>query len=414
MKPRIAVDYLLLGLSVIAVAVGVVRVVEHHVSDPWFALGFAGLIGLGEVAQFRFAQGRTFAPIGFTCGVAYIFLQPPAVGSPSVPQVVCVVAAGMAAGAAPRLLAGMWWDPADAARRFLVVVFGATLMDLFSQRTSWAEGSAYLAAAVMFICGLGMLAVDALLATARLTALSGRPWRVAIRDNARRSVFIGGAMVASAILLAAATSLLSWWGTVTVFAPLLVVDLAYVRYAKAQRTYRSTVRALGRITDIAGYRRRGSSQRAADLAIAIGNDLGLTPPRMQALEFAAYLEGIGELTLENQAPAAGIAATPDELRVAARASADVIGRTDVLNDVATIVRYSRDAYRTSRPGVGNIPLESGVLRLALDYEQCAASEPDRSAGVPPTIALGVGDAYDPALVDSLTRVLAGGFRYSLS
>ncbi|HEY3508645.1 MAG TPA: HD domain-containing phosphohydrolase, partial [Kribbella sp.] len=181
----------------------------------------------------------------------------------------------------------------------------------------------------------------------------------------------------------------------------------------AQRTYRTTVRSMARSTEIAGFSSPGQNARTAALAVAIGNDLGLTPARMEALEYAALLSGVGQLALADPSPGgASLLRTREERQRAAEIGAAVIERSGVLDHVAEIVRHSNDPYRHGRANDSSIPVESGIVNVALAYEQLvgegSGQSPDKAME---SIGLGIGAEYDPVVVDSLRRVVGRGFRF---
>ena len=195
--------------------------------------------------------------------------------------------------------------------------------------------------------------------------------------------------------------------------PLLLTQFAFRRFASAQRTYRTTVRSMARSTEIAGFSSPGQNARTAQLAVALGNDLGLTLARMEALEYAALLSGVGQLALADPSPGgASLLRTREERQRAAAIGASVIERSGVLDHVAEIVRHSNDPYRHGRANNSDIPVESGIVNVALAYEQLVGEgtgqSPDKAME---SIGLGIGAEYDPVVVESLRRVIGRGFRF---
>ena len=84
--------------------------------------------------------------------------------------------------------------------------------------------------------------------------------------------------------------------------PLLVTQLAFRRYAGIRATYLQTVRSLARVTEVAGYVEAGHSRRVSRLAVAVGRGLGLAEPELLALEYAALMHDIGQLSLRDPIP----------------------------------------------------------------------------------------------------------------
>jgi response regulator RpfG family c-di-GMP phosphodiesterase len=254
---------------------------------------------------------------------------------------------------------------------------------------------------------------DALVEAGQVTEHDNRPFPAALRDELMVMGRIGLAMGISGMLLAAGTSLLGLWAPPLVVVPLLLTQFAFRRFASAQRTYRTTVRSMARSTEIAGFSSPGQNARTAKLAVAVGHDLGLAPPRMEALEYAALLSGVGQLALADPSPGgASLLRSREERRRAAEIGASVIERSGVLDHVAEIVRHSNDAYRHGRANNADIPLESGIVNVALAYEQLVGEGGGPSPGkAMENIGLGIGAEYDPVVVESLRRVVARGFHF---
>ena len=398
-------------------AAALVLTARRGVTGWPFALTFGALIAVGEMVQFRVDRSRNRAPIATSAALGYCLLRGPQVSvPPDVAQVVAVAAVATAIGVLPRIVAGLWWDAVVSCRRLLsvgaaAVVFAAVApLDL-----SW-NGSASHA---LPLCGAMLLAVssaavlDAIVGAGQATERYNRPFPAALRDELGVTARIGMAMAISGMLLAAGTSIAGLWAPPLVLVPLLLTQFAFRRYSSAQRTYRTTVRSMARSTEIAGFSSPGQNARTAALAVAIGNDLGLTPARMEALEYAALLSGVGQLALADPSPGgASLLRTREERQRAAEIGASVIERSGVLDHVAEIVRHSNDPYRHGRANNPSIPVESGIVNVALAYEQLvgegSGQSPDKAME---SIGLGIGAEYDPVVVDSLRRIVGRGFRF---
>ncbi len=388
---------------------------ERGVTEWSFVLVFGLLIAVGEMVQFRVDLIRNRAPIATSAALGYAMLRGPAIDKPpSLAQIVAVTAVATVIGIGPRVLAGLQWDAVVSSRRVLSVACAAAVFNVMTPTNLEWDGSwthALQLTGAMVVAVLSAVLVDALVGAGQATERYSRPFPSALRDELGVAARIGMAMGISGILLAAGTSLLGLWAPPLVVVPLLLTQFAFRRYASAQTTYRSTVRSMSRTTEVAGFSAPGQNLRTARLAAAIGNDLGLSPKRMEALEYAALLSGVGQLALADPSPGgASLLRTRDERRKAAEIGADVIERSGVLDHVAEIVRHSSDSYREGRANNPDVPLESAIINVATAYEQLAL-ESDRGGAAMESISLGVGDEYDPGVVESLRRVLGRGFRF---
>ncbi|TDO63927.1 hypothetical protein EV651_105150 [Kribbella sp. VKM Ac-2571] len=382
-----------------------------------FALTFGVLIAVGEMVQFRVDRTRNRAPIATSAALGYCLLRGPQVAiPPDVAQVVAVAAAATAIGVLPRILAGLWWDAVVSCRRLLSVGAAAVVFAAVApSHLSW-NGSASHAVPLggaMLLAVSSAATLDAIVGAGQATERYNRPFPAALRDELGVTARIGMAMAISGVLLAAGTSIVGLWGPPLVLVPLLLTQFAFRRYSSAQRTYRSTVRSMARSTEIAGFSSPGQNARTAALAVAIGNDLGLRPARMEALEYAALLSGVGQLALADPSPGgASLLRTREERQRAAEIGAAVIERSGVLDHVAEIVRHSNDPYRHGRANNSAIPVESGIVNVALAYEQLVGEGSGQSpAKAMESIGLGIGAEYDPVVVESLRRIVGRGFRF---
>jgi hypothetical protein len=202
--------------------------------------------------------------------------------------------------------------------------------------------------------------------------------------------------------------------------PVLVMQRALRRYSAIRATYQQTIRALARMTDLAGYTDPGHARRVCRLALAIGRDLDLTEPELLDLEYAALLHDIGQLSLADPLPGgATVLATPWVAAEVAARGAEVVRQTGVLDRVARVLEAQPLSYRAqlavSEAAVGEdeaVGDESerraaAILRVANDFEDLRTAEPGPSAHVRALarIRRGIGDPYDPRAVESLTRLV---------
>jgi HD domain-containing protein len=398
-------------------AVALIMTARRGLTEWPFALTFGLLIAIGEMVQFRVDRSRNRAPIATSAALAYVMLRGPAIHiTPDVAQIIAVTGVATVAGIMPRAVAGLGWDLVISSRRVLSVgcaaaVFALVTPDRLLWNGHWTH--ALPLAGTMLLAVLSAGVMDALVGAGQATERLNRPFPAALRDELVVMGRIGMAMGISGMLLAAGTSLLGLWAPPLVIVPLLLTQFAFRRFASAQRTYRTTVRSMARSTEIAGFSSPGQNARTASLAVAIGNDLGLTPARMEALEYAALLSGVGQLALADPSPGgASLLRSREERQQAAEVGASIIERSGVLDHVAEIVRHSNDPYRQGRASNPDIPVESGIVNVALAYEQLVGEGTGQTAGkAMENIGLGIGAEYDPVVVESLRRVVGRGFRF---
>ncbi|GAA1585841.1 metal-dependent phosphohydrolase [Kribbella sancticallisti] len=400
-----------LGLAALSMTV------RRGVTEWPYALTFGFLVAIGEMVQFRVDRNRNRAPIATSAALGYAVLRPPEVAiPPDVAQIIAVVGLATLAGVLPRMIAGLRWDVVVSCRRVLSVACAAAVFAAVTPSDLYWSGSwrhAIPLTGAMLLAVLSAATIDALVGAGQATERFNQPFPAALRDEVVMAARIGMAMGISGILLAIGTSLLGLWGPPLVLVPLLLTQFAFRRFASAQRTYRTTMRSMARSTEIAGFSSPGQNARTAQLAVAMGHDLGLRPARMEALEYAALLSGVGQLALADPSPGGtSLLRSREERQQAAEIGASIIERSGVLDHVAEIVRHSNDPYRLGRANNPNIPVESGIVNVALAYEQLVGEGSGQSpAKAMENIGLGIGAEYDPVVVESLRRVIGRGFQF---
>ncbi|MGW7683790.1 HD-GYP domain-containing protein [Kribbella sp. NPDC054772] len=407
----------IIGAGTVLGLVALLLTLRSGVTNWPFVAAFGLLIAVGEMVQFKVDRSRNRAPIATSAALAYATLRGNGLDlAPDVTQVMAVTWIATLTGLVPRAIAGMSADLVVANRRFIsvacaAVVFAAVVPDDLNWDHSWTHAILLLLAMILAVLSAGV--IDALVGAGQATERLSVPFPAALRDELVIMGQIGMAMALGGVLLSAGASLIGLWAVPLVVVPLLLTQFAFRRFASAQRTYRATVRSMARSTEIAGFSSPGQNVRTATLAVAIGHDLGLTPNRMEALEYAALLSGVGQLALADPSPGgASLLRTREERQRAAEIGASVIERSGVLDHVAEIVRHSNDPYRQGRANNSDIPVESGIVNVALAYEQLvgegSGQSPDKAME---SIGLGIGAEYDPVVVESLRRIVGRGFRF---
>lgn len=192
------------------------------------------------------------------------------------------------------------------------------------------------------------------------------------------------------------------WAVAVALMPYGFSHIAFVRESGTRGTYGQMIRALARIPEVAGLAPDGHAARSAEVAVAIGQDLGMTPHEVAELEYAALMHDIGRITLNE--PAILKAGYTDE--DIARWGAQIVAEAPYLGTVAKLIELQHHPYR--QPGEQtdeSLPTSSKIIRVASAYDQAV-----HETGLPPLEALEVlhrGAAYDfdPVIVSALRSVL---------
>jgi hypothetical protein len=236
------------------------------------------------------------------------------------------------------------------------------------------------------------------------------PVPAAIGDELRATVGIGAAIGATGILIALAASLMRLWALPALCVPLLVAQFSLRRYSGIRATYRQTIRALAKVTEVGGYVAPGHSRRVAALAVATGREVGMTESDLLDLEYAALMHDIGQLSLADPIPRGStLVVPPVERRRIAELGAEVVRSSGALDQVALIVERQADPYRRNRrPADPTLPLGSRIIKAASVYDDIVAAapgDPRVRADALERLRLGMAYEYDPQVVEALANVV---------
>jgi hypothetical protein len=359
------------------------------------ALAFGGLVAFGELLRLGLPGGREAAPIAMVGALSYALLllpvhgQPPAHSHPFRPVVlppelvIAVCAVGMMVGALPHIAAGRPAGVTGMCTRlvavagvafiFRSVVYGF-LVPLGKPEARWELIAGVMAVLIFF----GWLIDTVVTALIRADDVGAR-FAVALVDEIRLQWQLGLAVGASVIITVFSVKSIGLPILIAFIGPLLVTQVAFRRYAGIRATYLQTVRSLARVTEVANYVEAGHSRRVSRLAVAIGRGLGMAEPELLALEYAALMHDIGQLSLHDPIPggATVLVSPADQDRIAAF-GADVISQAGVLDEVAQLVRAQAWPARGHDPAP---PLGSRIIRAANAFDDMVGSSTERDRSI---------------------------------
>jgi hypothetical protein len=416
------------GLVALAALLAVVSSValvasSGELSHARVALVFAAFVAIGELFRITLPGDREEAPLATGVALAFALL----VGEPAdratygVAQVVTIAAVGTLVGLVPHVVAGRAPRGDDVARRVLVVAAAAALFRslLDSSLAPAITDSPLILAGVMVtvaafagLCDIGLAAVAraGLHAQPQMSRRAGPHFLRILRDEARARIALGSAIGATGVLIALAAQVMSLWALPVFAVPLLLAQFAFRRWSASRATYLQTIEALSRVTEVGGYTETGHARRVADLAVAVGRDLGLSERHLLDLEYAALMHDLGQLSLHEPIPggATTVADRAEQLRIAAM-GADVVRQTGVLDRVAAIVELQAQPYRRPHVDVDpGVPLGSRIIRAVNAYDDLVGDSPERGRALEALerLRLGMAYEYDPVVVESLSRVVS--------
>ena len=189
-----------------------------------------------------------------------------------------------------------------------------------------------------------------------------------------------------------------------------------VSYERLERTFLSTVEALANALEASDANVSSHARWITDLALRVGEEVGLEPRALKRLELGALFHDIGKIGIPQAILAKPGALTADERAVVE--SHPVLGERilapiEQLAEVGRIVRSCHERFDGSGYPDGlageEIPLESRIIFACDAYHAMTTDRPYRKA-------LGAGEArlrlteaassqFDPDVVEAIIRVL---------
>jgi hypothetical protein len=289
--------------------------------------------------------------------------------------VIAVSAVGMTVGAVPHIAANRPAGVTGMCTRLVAVACVAFIFRPLAPHRlvhqPWELAFTVIALLVFF----GWL-VDTLVGALIRADDVGARFAVAVLDEIKLQWALGLAVGASVVIIVFGAQVMGLPELAVFIGPLLVTQVAFRRYAGIRATYLQTVRSLARVTEVAGYVEAGHSHRVSRLAVAVGRGLGMSEPELLALEYAALLHDIGQLSLPQPIPGgATVLVKPDKAERIAELGAAVIRQAGVLDDVAELVRCQ------SWPALGHDPVPprgSKIIKAATAFDDMVGSSTERS------------------------------------
>jgi hypothetical protein len=379
---------------------------SHPLVDWHAALAFGGLVAFGELLRLALPGGREAAPIAMVGAMSYALLwtvpgSSDTVHLPAV-LVVAVCAVGMMVGALPHIAAGRPAGVTGMCTRLVAVagvafIFRYVLWGVVNNRSWWLV-AAVMAGLIFF----GWLVDTVVGALIRADDVGAR-FSVALVDEIRLQWQLGLAVGASVIITVFSVKQMGLPVLIAFIGPLLVTQVAFRRYAGIRATYLQTVRSLARVTEVAGYVEAGHSRRVSRLAVAIGRGLGMAEPELLALEYAALMHDIGQLSLRDPIPGgATVLVSPADQDRIAELGAEVIRQAGVLDEVAHLVQCQAWPARGHDPVP---PVGSMIIRAANAFDDMVGSSTDRDRSVAAIDRMRLDPVrYDVDVVTALSEV----------
>ncbi|MFL5950354.1 MAG: diguanylate cyclase [Gaiellaceae bacterium] len=184
-----------------------------------------------------------------------------------------------------------------------------------------------------------------------------------------------------------------------------------------ERTFLETVEALANALEANDEYTSSHARWITDLALKVGEELGLEGSSLKRLELGALFHDIGKIGIPETILSKPGPLTPEEREIVEthpELGEKIIAPIDRLEEVRPIVRHCHERYDgdgyPDRLSGENIPIESRIILVCDAYHAMTTDRPYRKR-LPVDEALrrlreSAGSQFDPAVVDVCARVLA--------
>lgn len=305
----------------------------------------AGCYGLASVLRVELSNGRRVTGVA-AFGPAVVALGPAAY---DVAPVWALLASALVAQALAMGVRRSGWG--EFIGTFVLLVFSGGIFVLLAH---FAVGGSFGGSTPAPLLA-ATLAATAPYAGADLIVRSRGPRSVGIvREELRWGVPLYLVLGSTAGLVVLAFDPLGWIAFPLLLLALVVTWHEFRGFAEARRTYEQTVRAMGRLTERAGYAPIGYHERVSSLAGAVGRELGLSWEKVRALRLVGQVQRVGAVSLS----------APNELDVVGSSSVERSGRR-ILEETGHLAPYAEFLS----PEGSRSELEGEVLRAVSQFVQ---------------------------------------------
>jgi HD-GYP domain-containing protein (c-di-GMP phosphodiesterase class II) len=194
-----------------------------------------------------------------------------------------------------------------------------------------------------------------------------------------------------------------------IIVPILIAREMFASYLRVKESHDETVGMLIHALEAKDRYTSGHSERVADYARYIGEELNFMPARLERLRFAALMHDIGKLVVPNQLLNKPGRLTPDEfsqVRVHEKVSVQMLSHIDFLRPIAAASHSDSTRFD---PDDLDHPIEPYIVMIADAYDAMTSTRAYRKA-LPQDVAFrelrdNAGVQFHPACVEALIHAV---------
>jgi len=173
-------------------------------------------------------------------------------------------------------------------------------------------------------------------------------------------------------------------GILLFFLPLLLARRSFELYTKMRKVYLDTIRALAAAIDAKDPYTKGHSERVAQTAVALAQELNLSDRDIENIEYTALLHDIGKIGIADNILGKNSSLTNkefDKIKEHTAMGAKIIEPVDFLKNSSKAIyhhheRYNGEGYPDGLKGK-DIPIFSRIIAVADAYDAMNSDRPYR-------------------------------------
>jgi hypothetical protein len=194
-----------------------------------------------------------------------------------------------------------------------------------------------------------------------------------------------------------------------IIVPMFIAREVFASYLRIRESHDETVGMLIHALEAKDRYTSGHSERVAEYARYIGEELNFMPARLERLRFAALMHDIGKLVVPNQLLNKPGRLTPAEfarVRVHEKVSVQMLSHIDFLRPIAAASHSDNTRFNPDDP---DHPIEPYIVMIADAYDAMTSTRAYRKA-LPQNIAFQelrdkAGVQFHPACVEALIHAV---------
>jgi putative nucleotidyltransferase with HDIG domain len=206
------------------------------------------------------------------------------------------------------------------------------------------------------------------------------------------------------------------WGIILFFFPLFLARQSFELYTKMRKIYLETIRALAAAIDAKDPYTKGHSERVAQIAVLLAQELNLSYRDSENIEYTALLHDIGKIGIDDRILGKSSKLSNEEFKKIKEhpiVGAKIIEPVDFLKNSYKTIYHHHEKYNGGGYPDGlkekDIPLCARIIAVADSYDAMGSDRPYRKKLSKEKILKEFteqsGKQFDPQIVNALMLIL---------